>query len=70
MANLWFYLDDEDEEDDTYDKKELDEAYAKDMLDLLEDEEDLELFEYKCKNCGAVMVEDGYCEVCGWFAGV
>ena len=65
MTGMWFYLDDEDDEDEIYEKDEP----IDDPIDLFE-EEDLDLFEYKCKNCGSVMVEDGYCDVCGWFAGV
>jgi hypothetical protein len=56
---------DEDLDADLYDKDELDRAF-----ELEEEDDDLELFEIKCKNCGAFKVEDGYCEVCGWLAGV
>lgn len=56
MANLWFYLDDEDEEDEIYEKDEP----IVEPVDLLEDED------IYCKQCGA-LVEDGFqCEICGW----
>lgn len=56
---------DEDLDVDLYDKDELDRA-----LELDDEYDDLDLFEVKCKNCGAI-IEDGYqCEVCGWLVGV
>lgn len=55
---------DEDLDGDLYDRDELDSALE------LEEDEDLDLFEVKCKNCKAI-IEDGYqCEVCGWLVGV
>jgi len=64
--NLWYDLDWDDSECD----KDND-LYEGEDLDLeLENEEELELFESKCKNCGAI-IEDGYqCEICGWLVGV
>jgi hypothetical protein len=53
---------DEDLDDDLYDDE--------DLSVELEDDDELDFFEIKCKNCGAI-IEDGYqCEVCGWLVGI
>jgi len=62
--NLWNDLDWDDEKDDF-------DLYEGEDLDIeFEDDEDFDLFEIKCKNCGSI-VEDGYqCDICGWLVGV
>jgi len=64
--NLWYDLDWDDSECDKDDDLYEDE----DLSVELEEDDELGLFECKCKNCGAI-IEDGYqCEVCGWLVGV
>lgn len=60
---LWHDLDLDDDED----KDES--LYDEDLDTDFEEDENFDLFEVKCKNCGAI-IDDVYCEVCGWFAGV
>lgn len=66
MAGLWFYLDEEDE-DEIYEKEDYEEPLLdKDELEELENSLDNEDEEIYCKQCGA-LVEDAFqCEICGW----
>ncbi len=61
---LWDDLNLDDEE---YDDNDL---FEGEDLSIELEEDDFDLFECKCQNCGAV-IEDGYqCDVCGWLVGV
>jgi hypothetical protein len=59
MTNLWYDLDEMEDEkdDDLYEKEDFD----TDLVDS--DLDDIDIF---CEQCGA-LVEDGFqCEICGW----
>jgi hypothetical protein len=67
MPELWFYLDDEDEEsEDTLDKEELDEMTTFErQLEMEKEKVGEEDGEVYCKQCGA-LVDDILCDICGW----
>jgi hypothetical protein len=59
MTNLWFDLDEMEDEkdDDLYEKEDFDTNLVDSDLD------DIDIF---CEQCAA-LVEDGFqCEICGW----